>query len=58
MVAQPDKELDADGRGDRMRVTRQVRRNLRCHLGQMLDGFVLDFLVLRLLFNLVVFFVF
>lgn len=51
MVAQPDKELDADGRGDRMRVTRQVRRNLRCHLGQMLDGFVLDFLVLRLLFN-------
>ncbi|CAN0176772.1 unnamed protein product [Ectocarpus sp. 6 AP-2014] len=33
IVAQPDEELDADGKGDRMRVTRRVRRNLRCHLG-------------------------
>eukprot|EP00903_Cladosiphon_okamuranus_P016238 g14980.t1 len=33
IVAQHDPELDADGNGDRMRVTRQVRRNLRCHLG-------------------------
>ncbi|CAN0029319.1 unnamed protein product, partial [Ectocarpus fasciculatus] len=33
IVAQPDQALDADGKGDRMRVTRQVRRNLRCHLG-------------------------
>lgn len=34
ILAQPDPELDADGKGDRMRVTRQVRRNLRCHLGE------------------------
>lgn len=33
IVAQPDPELDADGKGDRVRVTRQVRRNIRCHLG-------------------------
>ncbi|CAM9430943.1 unnamed protein product [Ectocarpus sp. 4 AP-2014] len=33
IVAQPDEELDADGKGDRMRVTRRVRRNIRCHLG-------------------------
>lgn len=34
IVAQPDEELDADGKGDRMRVTRRVRRNIRCHLGK------------------------
>ncbi|CAM9711766.1 unnamed protein product [Scytosiphon promiscuus] len=33
IVAQPDEDLDSDGKGDRMRVTRRVRRNLRCHLG-------------------------
>lgn len=35
IVAQPDADLDSDGKGDRMRVTRRVRRNLRCHLGRL-----------------------
>lgn len=34
VIAQPDPELDDDGKGDRMRISRQIRRNIRSHLGR------------------------
>lgn len=45
IVAQPDPELDADGKGDRVRVARQVRRNIRCHLGKSCQAVFFFFLI-------------